>query len=270
MAENFELKLSGLVVFFLGGVYIVYELLAMPSGGHPFGHVLGVLGTVLMLMTETLYSARKRLGVFNVGRMRHWLSFHIFTGIVGPALVLMHTGLAFRGLAGLTMFLTVLVVASGFLGRYIYTAVPRTLAGVEVDRRALAAELARERQALAAWSAHKSARVQALVQQEAALAIVDQDLSILNLLTRRLQEWRDRRRLRTALRSLEHEEQARLADMEKILTRQQRLSRQIRSLQTVRRLMGLWHTMHVPLGLLLFTSVAIHIVATIYYGALAG
>lgn len=270
MTENFELKLSGLVVFFLGGAYIVYELLAMPSGGHPFGHALGVLGTVLMLMTETLYSARKRLGVFNAGRMRHWLSFHIFTGTVGPALVLMHTGLEFRGLAGLTMFLTVLVVASGFLGRYIYTAVPRTLAGVEVDRRTLAGELSRERQALAAWSTHKSARVRALVQQEAALAAVDQNLSVMDLLTRRLQEWRDRRRLRMALRNLEQEEQARLADIERILTRQQRLSRQIRSLQTVRRLMGLWHTMHVPLGLLLFTSVAIHIVATIYYGALTG
>lgn len=268
MVENFELKLSGLVVFFLGGVYIVYELLAIPSGGHPFGHALGALGTVLMLMTETLYSARKRLGIINMGRMRHWLSFHIFTGIVGPALVLMHTGLEFRGLAGFTMLLTVLVVASGFLGRYIYTAVPRTLAGVEVDRRTLQAELARERQALAVWSTHKSERVRTLVQKEAALAEGGDDLSIVDLLMRRVQEWRDRRRLRAAVRSLEQQEQARMADIEKMLARQQRLARQIRSLQTVRRLMSVWHTMHVPLGLLLFTSVAIHIVATIYYGAL--
>ena len=269
MRENIELKLSGVALIFLGGVYIVYELLATTSGGHPFGHALGIVGTVLMLMTETVYSARKRLSFFKAGRLRHWLSLHIFTGIVGPALVLMHTGLEFRGLAGFTALLTLMVVASGFLGRYIYTAVPRTLAGVEVDRRTLEAELARERAALAAWSAQKSARVQALVQQETALLTAEQDVSALQLLTRRLQEWSERRRLRAAVRQLQQEEQARLADVEKMLARQQQLARQIRSLQTARRLLGLWHTAHVPLGLLLFTSVAIHIVATIYYGALS-
>jgi hypothetical protein len=130
MSSNFELKLSLFVVLFLTGVYIIYEIVTTPAGGHPFGHALGILGSILMVMAETLYSARKRLSFIRFGRVRHWLSFHIFTGIVGPALVLMHTGLEFRGLAGLTTLLTVLVVASGFLGRYIYTAVPRTLAGV--------------------------------------------------------------------------------------------------------------------------------------------
>lgn len=269
MRDNLELTLSGVVLIFLSAVYILYELLAMPSGSHPFGHGLGILGTILMLMTETLYSARKRLGIFNRGRLRHWLSLHIFTGIVGPALVLMHTGLEFRGLAGFTMLLTILVVASGFLGRYIYTAVPRTLAGAEVDRRTLQAELAQQRAALVAWSTGKSTRVQALVQQEFALLREEEYVSMLPLLARRLQEWRDRRRLRAAVRRLEREDQERLADIEKMLARQQQLARQISSLQTARRLLGLWHMAHVPLGVLLFTSVAIHIVATIYYGALS-
>ena len=103
MRSNFELTLSFLVVIILTGVYIAYEILATPGGGHPFGRALGILGAMLMLMTEVLYSARKRWGLIRFGQVRHWLSFHIFTGIVGPTLVLMHTGLAFRGLAGLTM-----------------------------------------------------------------------------------------------------------------------------------------------------------------------
>lgn len=270
MEGNAELKLSFVVVLFLAAVYVVYEVLAIPAGGHPFGHALGILGTLFMVMTETLYSARKRLPFFNLGRTRHWLSFHIFTGIVGPALVLVHTGLAFRGFAGLTMLLTVLVVASGFLGRYIYTAVPRTLAGVEVDRRALQAELAEQRRALQAWSAGSSARLQALVRQETDAALDADDLSLRDVLVRRLQELAEQRRLHRAIRRLEREEKARLADVERLLRRQRRLQRQIRSLQAVRRLMGLWHTAHVPLGLTLFTAVAIHIVATLYYGALAG
>jgi hypothetical protein len=269
LQSNFELRLSFLVVIFLAVIYVAYEAIAIPAGGHPFGHALGILGTVLMIMTETLYSMRKRSRLINFGRMRHWLSFHIFTGIVGPALVLMHTGLAFRGLAGLTMLLTILVVASGFLGRYIYTAVPRTLAGTEVDRRALEDDIARQRAELQAWSQNKSQRIQDLINQETN-AIADQSAATIGaILTRRWQEWREDRRIKAALRRLEQEEQARLHEMETMLRRQRRLARQIRSLATVRRMMGLWHTFHVPLGLTLFTAVAIHVLATIYYGALS-
>lgn len=102
--KPYELELSLFCIFVLSGVYIAYELLAEPGGGHPFCHTLGIIGTLLMLMTETLYSIRKRTSWLNwAGPVRYWLSFHIFTGIVGPFMVLMHTGLAFRGLAGVSL-----------------------------------------------------------------------------------------------------------------------------------------------------------------------
>jgi hypothetical protein len=267
MRENFELNLSFLVVLLMVGVYVLYEVVSTPSGGHPFGHSLGIIGATLMLMTEILYSARKRWRFFNVGRLRHWLSFHIFTGIVGPTLVLMHTGLEFRGLAGLTMLLTVLVVASGFLGRYIYTAVPRTLAGIEVDRRTLEADAAEKRAALAAWAADKSSRVQRLVAQESGLNETDEEeeLPALAIFTRRIEEWRQKQKISAEIKKLDKEEQARLSEIEQMLAQQQRLVRQIKSLKTVRRLMGLWHTLHIPLGLTLFTAMFIHIFAAIFY-----
>jgi len=269
MESNFELKLSFIVVAFLAVIYIVYEAVTMPAGGHPFGHALGILGSLLMVMTELLYSARKRLSWFKFGRVRHWLSFHIFTGIVGPALVLMHTGLAFRGLAGLTMLLTMLVVASGFLGRYIYTAVPRTLAGVELGRRTLEQEMQTQQAALAAWSVGKSRQIQILVQQEGTAVLVAQDLSPSDVLVHRLREWQAQRQIHHAIGQLDKEERVRMKEIEGLLRRQQNLARQIRSLQAVRRLMGWWHMAHVPLGMTLFTAMFIHIVATIYYGALA-
>lgn len=268
MQSNFELKLSFFVVLFLGGVYIAYEIVTIPDGGHPFGHALGILGSVLMIMTEILYSARKRLSFFKFGQVRHWLSFHIFTGIVGPALVLMHTGLEFRGLAGLTTLMTALVVGSGFIGRYIYTAVPRTLAGVEVDRRTLEQELLQQQAVLQEWSAGKSAQVQ-LLMAGTNTAVLTQDLSILDVLNHRLREWQEQQQTRRAIRQLEKEEKTKLGEIEKLLRQQQRLVRQIRSLQTVRKLMGWWHIAHVPLGMTLFTSMTIHIIATIYYGALS-
>jgi hypothetical protein len=270
MRENFELNLSYVVVVLMVAVYVVYETVSTPSGGHPFGHSLGIIGATLMLMTEILYSARKRWRFFNIGRLRHWLSFHIFTGIVGPTLVLMHTGLEFRGLAGLTMLLTVLVVASGFLGRYIYTAVPRTLAGIEVDRRTLEADAAEKRAALTAWAADKSDRVQELIATETRGSEVsgDEELPVLAIFTRRFEEWREKRQITAEIKKLDKEEQARLAEIEQMLEQQQRLMRQIKSLKTVRRLMGWWHTLHVPLGLTLFTAMFIHIFGSLFYSGL--
>lgn len=268
MRSNFELNLSLLVVIILTGVYVGYEVIATPGGGQPFGRALGILGATLMLMTEVLYSARKRWGLIRFGQVRHWLSFHIFTGIVGPTLVLMHTGLEFRGLAGLTMFLTVVVVVSGFLGRYIYTAVPRSMAGIEVDRRTLEAQTIRQREQMVGWSAGKSIHIQRLVQQETALTARGSKTSPWFILTRGLRESLQRRQLRAAINKLEKEERARMAEIETLINRQRRLKRQIDSLGTVRQMMALWHTLHVPLGLTLFGAMFIHITAAIYYSGL--
>ncbi|MGB3714881.1 MAG: hypothetical protein WA996_10685 [Candidatus Promineifilaceae bacterium] len=268
MASNFELKLSSVVIVFLLAVYIVYEVLAIPGGGHPFGHALGIIGAILMVMTEFLYSARKRWHLFRFGQVRYWLSFHIFTGIIGPFLVLMHTGLEFRGLAGISMLLTILVVLSGFVGRYIYTSVPRSLAGVELSRRDLEQELASGRDELATWSANKSDRVQILVSEYALVDGSDTDLSISEVLARKYREWQAKRKLHSSIKQLESEEQTRLKNLERMIDKQQRLIRQINSLKTVRRMMGSWHTLHVPLGITLFTAMTIHIIAAIYYSGI--
>jgi hypothetical protein len=160
------------------------------------------------------------------------------------------------------------VVASGFLGRYIYTAVPRTLAGIEIDRRQLKVQEEQQRAALVAWAAGKSHQMQAFVQREAAGTAGRADLSPFSLFARFIQEWVEGQRLKRAIRKLEREERARIVEIEQLLRQQQRLQRQIRSLQSARRMMGWWHTFHVPLGLTLFSSMFIHIAAVLYYGGL--
>jgi hypothetical protein len=122
-----ELEIAFVCILILSGVYVAWDILGEPRGGDPFGHWLGIIGTLLMLMTETVYSVRKRTRLLNrYGAVRGWLSFHIVTGLVGPFLVLMHTGLAFRGLAGFTLLMTGVVVASGIIGRYLYTRLNRS------------------------------------------------------------------------------------------------------------------------------------------------
>jgi hypothetical protein len=136
---------------------------AVPAAGSFLGHYLGILGFTMMLMTETLYSLRKRAMRRSWGTMRSWLQFHIFTGIVGSYLVVLHSAWSFNGLAGALTAMTVVVVASGFIGRYIYTAVPRTANGVVIEAQELerlldAARLEVARSASAGGASDGSAR----------------------------------------------------------------------------------------------------------------
>lgn len=179
-----EIWLATAACLVIGGIYAGVFLLTqrIPPAYEFFGHTLGVLGFILMLMTETLYSLRKRSRLARWGRMSDWLQFHIFTGIVGPFMVLLHTSWKFNGLAGVTTALTVIIVVSGFIGRYIYTRIPRTADGIETD--------------------------------------------------------------------------APFSDVQKA------------ALANTRRLMALWHTIHIPIGMALFTAAFIHIGAALYYATL--
>lgn len=153
-----ELWLALLAILGITAVYafVVFVTRSIPPAGELFGHLIGVLGFVLMLMTEVLYSIRKRSRSARWGRMSSWLQFHIFTGLVGPYLVLLHSSWKFNGLAGATTLLTAIIVLSGFVGRYIYTRIPRNLEGIELDAPlggVQAAALARARRLLAIWHA---------------------------------------------------------------------------------------------------------------------
>jgi len=157
--SNRELWWAALAVLLSGGAYLlILQLLGgIPAAGELFGHSIGVVGFILMLMTETLYSLRKRSRLARWGRMSEWLNFHIFTGIVGPFLVLLHSSWKFNGLAGVVMLMTVVVVVSGFVGRYFYTAVPRSIDGAELEESSWTAAqrkaAAHARRLLALWHA---------------------------------------------------------------------------------------------------------------------
>ena len=91
--SNRELWLSFIAIICITIIYIfaLTWLNGIPPASEFFGHSIGIIGFVLMLMTETLYSLRKRSHSARWGRMSNWLDFHIFTGLVGPYLVLLHT-----------------------------------------------------------------------------------------------------------------------------------------------------------------------------------
>jgi hypothetical protein len=222
--SNRELWFSFIVIVILTVLYLfmVVTLREIPAASDFFGHMLGVLGFILMLMTETLYSLRKRSRSARWGRMADWLQFHIFTGLVGPYMVLLHTSWKFNGLAGLVMLMTLIIVASGFIGRYIYTAIPRTADGIEIE----AVELQRQ------------------------IAVMETELKRLEA----TQSAQITRAQRKHLKTLQRQRRA--------------LVRQVASLAQARRLMALWHAIHIPIGVALFTAAFVHMGAALYYATL--
>jgi hypothetical protein len=241
----------------------------VPRASGFFGHSIGILGFGLMLMTETLYSLRKRSRRARWGRMADWLDFHIFTGIVGPYLVLLHTSWKFNGLAGLVTLLTAIIVISGFAGRYIYTAVPRTLDGVEVEAGELERQIAATGRELEHWAhAHpEAAGVLSLGMGAAAGAGLGHSAGRL-VLERPWLDWQQRLRWRASMRRMDPAGRLQARQLEKLLKRQNLLRRQVASLAMARRMLALWHAVHIPIGMVLFTAAFIHILAAIYYATL--
>jgi hypothetical protein len=215
-----ELILALVAVLAITGLYSAALAVAgIPAASGFLGHSLGVLGFVLMLMTETLYSLRKRAVRRPWGAMRSWLQFHIFTGIVGPYLVFLHSAWSFRGLAGALMLMTAVVVISGFLGRYIYTAVPRTADGAVVEAEALKAALSQARMEVDSIASGGAEAPSPRASDQA------------------------RRRLKE-------------------------LERQLDAMRWARRLLATWHTVHIPLGMVMFVTAFVHAGAALYYATL--
>jgi dihydropyrimidine dehydrogenase (NAD+) subunit PreT len=94
------------------------------SPGSPVGHGYGIAGTVLIL-TNLLYLARRRLARWHLGSMRTWLDIHVFTGLFGSVLVVFHSAFQLRSaVATLTAVSLGFVVSTGLVGRYFYGLTP--------------------------------------------------------------------------------------------------------------------------------------------------
>lgn len=122
-----ELRLALLTVAAVTALYLALARDGAPAASSVAGHGLGATGFLLMMWAAFGYTWRKPVHRRGPARMHAWLRVHVFTGLVGPYLALLHTGFAFHGLAGVLTLLVLVVVASGVIGRYVYTAAPRAI-----------------------------------------------------------------------------------------------------------------------------------------------
>ena len=265
--SNRELWLSfiAIVAITLLYLFVVITFGAIPDASDLFGHSIGIIGFIMMLLTETLYTLRKRSRSARWGRMATWLQFHIFTGLVGPYMVLLHTSWKFNGLAGMVMLMTIIIVASGFLGRYIYTSVPRNADGIEIEANDLEQQVRVIDGELQGWLASRPGLYRDLSKRLSPAPIKGETRLVFG---RAFEEWNARVRWWRESSKMDRDARSQAKQLNVLLKRERTLRRQLASIVFARRLLGLWHAIHIPLGMVLFTAAIIHVIAAIYYATL--
>ena len=73
-----------------------------------------------MLLTN-LYVLRKRLDFLkNFGKLSRWLDFHIFCGLVGPTFIVFHSDFKVNGLVAISFWSMLIAASSGVVGKFFY------------------------------------------------------------------------------------------------------------------------------------------------------
>jgi hypothetical protein len=114
--------LSVLLLAWLG--FLVHRSPRFPGSG--VGAMFGIAGAVLMLV-PVAYPIAKRIPFLNSRitphvSMHSLLALHVYAGIFGPLLAIIHTGHKFDSWLGITLTAAMLlVVVSGFTVRYLLT-----------------------------------------------------------------------------------------------------------------------------------------------------
>ncbi len=105
--------------------------LLRPSG--TIGVNLGIFGVLLFFLIY-LYPLRKKWGwLGRQGNSRHWLDFHVIMGTAAPLVIALHSSFKFGGIAGMAFWIMTAVTFSGFIGRYLYAQIPRSLNAAELS-----------------------------------------------------------------------------------------------------------------------------------------
>ncbi|MCX6641258.1 MAG: hypothetical protein NTW14_12415 [bacterium] len=259
-----------------GGSYYFQSLLDRPHHGlHDalkpggfWGHGLGIIGTVMMLIM-LLYLVRKYLRFAQKwGNIGLWLDLHIWLGITGPILVIFHTAFKFGGIVSISFWSMIAVAVSGIFGRYIYLQIPRHLSGEELtpeEIQKMDAALAEQVISLPEMAEPLLNHIQSLLHYSETTAtgqLAEVRYWLLDSFRLRSQLSHLRRRLRSETKLNRYM----ISDLIRVIKERRLLNRRLIFLKAAHRILHHWHMVHRPFALVMYIIAFIHVLITTMLG----
>ena len=243
--------------------YAAAHKVLRPSGS--VGLALGIGGSVLMLAMQA-YSVRKKVKAMGrLGSLQAWLDFHIFCGILGPVLITFHTSFKFNGIVSVAYWSMVLVFASGFVGRYLYVRIPKSIRGQELSVAQVEQRAAELKSDLVAMRLPKHLMDEVAAFEARVIPPTDREPRLGGL-------WFGEAHIRIALlalrRRIRHDGVGArtLHDVLALTAERAVLLRRLAYLKKTKKLFELWHVFHRPLAYVMLVIVIVHIATAVYFG----
>lgn len=233
-----------------------------------YGHGFGVVG-ILMMLSILIYVARKRVAFMrNWGPIRIWLQVHIFMGLCGPMFIVFHSTGKVDGLVALSFWAMWGVVASGMIGRWLYSQIPKTLAGTELSMQELMEEDRRLVGALRKELGLSHSIFQYIDRVSSVPESVDQADALTALKFIILDDFTRFKQIRSLKRQVRKEgiQSDQALRIVKLAKRKSLLVRKMHLLDTAQALFHWWHVFHKPLSYLMYGAAFIHIVVALLLG----
>jgi len=233
------------------------------KAGGSVGHKLGITGASMMVLM-LLYSVRKRVGALRrLGPLSRWLDVHIYLGVFGPLLIVLHSSFKVQGLVALSFWSMVVVALSGVLGRYLYLQIPRTRAGEEValaDLEAEDRELSSQLRTRFRLDETQLARLDALVAVPERTGLLG---GFARLVT---DDLRLRSGLRQFARSCRSVPRPVVREFERVVRQKAQAHRRIQLWDRVHELFHYWHVLHKPFALVMYLFMIVHVAVALVTG----
>ncbi len=97
---------------------------ALKPGG-VWGHGIGVVATVVMLSNFLLPLRKHWRRLKGRKSIRHWLTFHVFVGVMSPLVILFHAAFGSNNMVATLCYSSLIcVVGTGLVGRFLFGLVP--------------------------------------------------------------------------------------------------------------------------------------------------
>ncbi len=235
-----------------------------PSGN--YSHGLGIIGASMIIIGVSTYSTRKRVRkLWELGKLSRWLEFHIFLCLLGPILVVYHTTFKAGGIAAISLWCMISVAMSGMIGRFLYVQIPRNIKGSELSQQEIGGEMDRLTTELES-SPLGGELLKTIDASFASIPKPEKLIATFGLLFRLQKIKFDVRRSVRSMIAQSHigHEQAR--SLFRLASARTTLMQKTVLLSQVEKLFFYWHAIHLPFTVIMFVTLAAHVLVTMMLG----